>query len=170
MGDQFGQTNANLLPRVFSWFYFSINLGAFASTLLTPWLLSEFGSHVAFGVPGFLMLLATLVFWMGRNKFVHIPPGGKDFVVQVFSREGLGSIGRLFIIYAFVAMFWSLFDQTGSSWVLQAEKMDRNFMGITWLSSQVQAIKPILIMMLIPLEIALSQENMEDFLQKQGTR
>ncbi len=150
VGDQFGQTNANLLPRVFSWFYFSINLGAFASTLLTPWLLSQFGPHVAFGVPGFLMFLATMFFWLGRNNFVHIPPGGKDFIAQVFSREGLGSIARLFIIYAFVAMFWSLFDQTGSSWVLQAEKMDRNFLGITWLSSQIQAINPILIMVLIP--------------------
>ena len=35
VGDQFGQTNASLLERVFALFYFSINLGAFISTLLT---------------------------------------------------------------------------------------------------------------------------------------
>jgi POT family proton-dependent oligopeptide transporter len=36
VGDQFGTGNKSLLTQVFNWFYFSINLGAFASTLLTP--------------------------------------------------------------------------------------------------------------------------------------
>jgi len=150
VGDQFGKSNQNLLEKVFGWFYFSINLGAFASTLLTPWLLAHYGPHVAFGVPGILMALATLFFWMGRNVFVHIPPGGMEFIRETFSKEGLGSMSKLFIIYAFVAMFWALFDQTGSAWVLQAENMDRNFLGFTWLSSQIQAINPIMIMVLIP--------------------
>jgi POT family proton-dependent oligopeptide transporter len=150
VGDQFGKSNQGLLEKVFGWFYFSINLGAFASTLLTPWLLAHYGPHVAFGVPGILMALATLFFWMGRNVFVHIPPGGMEFLRETFSKEGLGSMSKLFIIYAFVAMFWALFDQTGSAWVLQAEKMDRSFLGFTWLSSQIQAINPIMIMVLIP--------------------
>ncbi|MEE2751784.1 MAG: MFS transporter, partial [Myxococcota bacterium] len=55
VGDQFGKSNSHLLEKVFGWFYFSINLGAFASTLLTPWLLAKYGPHVAFGVPGILM-------------------------------------------------------------------------------------------------------------------
>ena len=59
VGDQFGRSNQTLLEKIFGWFYFSINLGAFASTLLTPWLLQNYGSHVAFGVPGILMALAT---------------------------------------------------------------------------------------------------------------
>ena len=150
VGDQFGKSNQNLLEKVFGWFYFSINLGAFVSPLLTPWLLANYGPHVAFGVPGILKALATLFFWMGRNVFIHIPPGGMSFIREIFSREGLGSISKLFVIYAFVAMFWALFDQTGSAWVLQAEKMDRNFLGFTWLSSQIQAINPIMIMVLIP--------------------
>ncbi|MBC7980447.1 MAG: MFS transporter, partial [Armatimonadetes bacterium] len=61
VGDQFGQRNARLLHRIFNWFYFSINLGAFASMLLTPWLLEWYGPHWAFGVPGVLMAIATLV-------------------------------------------------------------------------------------------------------------
>jgi POT family proton-dependent oligopeptide transporter len=48
-------------------------------------------------------------------------------------------------------VFWSLFDQTGSSWVLQAEKMDRHLFGIRWLSSQIQALNPVLVMLFIPL-------------------
>ena len=151
VGDQFGKSNANLLEKVFGWFYFSINLGAFISTLLTPWLLDVYGPHIAFGIPGILMALATVFFWMGRKVFIHIPPGGTAFLKETFSKEGLGSVARLFIIYGFVAMFWALFDQTGSKWVLQAENMDRNFLGTEWLSSQIQAINPIMIMVFIPI-------------------
>ncbi len=150
VGDQFGTRNKHLLEKVFGWFYFSINFGAFASTLLTPWLLDRYGPHVAFAVPGILMAVATLAFWMGRKKFVHVPPGGLAFVRETFSGEGLRVIVRLCIIYVFVAMFWALFDQTGSAWVLQAERMDRRWLGHEWLSSQIQAANPLLIMILIP--------------------
>jgi POT family proton-dependent oligopeptide transporter len=150
VGDQFGKTNANLLEKVFSWFYFSINLGAFVSSALTPILLDRYGPHVAFGVPGALMFLATFAFWLGRRRFIHVPPGGRKFLKEATSREGLGALARLFVIYAFVAMFWALFDQTGSSWIDQAEHMDRHFLGVEWLPSQLQAINPVLVMVLIP--------------------
>jgi len=151
VGDQFGNSNAHLLERGFSWFYFSINLGAFVSSLLTPLLLAKLGPAWAFGLPGIFMALATFCFWLGRNRFVHIPPGGRSFLKEGFSREGFGSVSRLFVIYLFVAPFWALFDQTGSSWVLQAEKMNRHFLGIDWLSSQIQALNPILVLILTPL-------------------
>lgn len=151
VGDQFGNQNRDLLPRIFNWFYWSINLGAFVSTLLTPWLLEWYGPHFAFGVPGILMALATLVFWIGRHKFVHIPPGGKQFQRELLSKEGIGAILKLSAIYVFVAIFWALFDQSGSSWVLQAENMDRNWLGVEWLPSQIQALNPILILTFIPL-------------------
>ncbi len=151
VGDQFGSSNRRLIPRVFNWFYWSINLGAFASTLLTPWLLEWHGPHLAFGVPGVLMAIATLVFWMGRWKFVHIPPQGAKVVRELLSGEGLKALLKLSAIYAFVAIFWALFDQSGSSWVLQAENMDLRFLGITWLPSQIQALNPILILVFIPL-------------------
>ncbi len=153
VGDQFGKSNAHLMERIFGWFYLSINLGAFVSTLLTPWLLSnpKYGPAWAFGIPGVLMAAATVFFWMGRKVFIHIPAGGPDFIKETFSAKGLGSMGKLFGIYLFVAMFWALFDQTGSAWVMQAEKMNRNFMGFEWLSSQIQAINPIMIICLVPL-------------------
>jgi POT family proton-dependent oligopeptide transporter len=151
LGDQFGQTNSGLLSRAFAWFYFAINLGAFVSSLATPWLLEHWGASVAFAVPGILMLLATLTFWAGRHRFVHIPPGGMRFVREAFSRIGLGALGRLCIIYLFVAVFWSLFDQTASSWVLQAQHMDREILGYEVLPAQIQAANPLLVMLLIPL-------------------
>ena len=150
LGDQFGQSNQGLLSRAFAWFYFAINLGAFFSSLATPWMLARFGSTVAFGVPGVLMLVATLTFWAGRHKFVHIPPGGRKFMKEAFSKRGLGALGRLSIVYVFVAVFWSLFDQTGSSWVLQARHMNAVILGVELLPAQVQAANPLLVMLLIP--------------------
>ena len=151
VGDQFSQSNSHLLPRVFGWFYFSINLGAFFATLLIPWLLDTYGSSVAFGVPGILMLLATIIFWSGRNRFVHVPAGKKLFIKEVFSKQGMNVLTRLGALYIFIAMFWSLFDQTASSWILQAEKMDRSIFGIELLPSQLPAANPLLVMLLIPI-------------------
>jgi len=150
VGDQFGATNQYLLSRIFGWFYFSINTGAFASMLATPWLLKQYGPSIAFAVPGILMLAATLVFWSGRHRFVHIPPAGMGFVREALSGAGLKVLARLCSIYVFVAVFWALFDQTGSSWVLQAEHMDRHIFGIEVLPSQIQAANPLLVMLLIP--------------------
>ncbi len=171
VGDQFGRRNQHLLSKVFGWFYFSINLGAFASTLLTPLLLKHLGPGFAFGLPGVLMLIATWVFWLGRRKFVHVPAGGFGAVKEAFSGDGMRAIRNLVPIYLFVAVFWSLFDQTGSAWVQQAENMDRHWEIVQWLPaqlgasrwlpdplqsvdllpSQIQAVNPILILILIPL-------------------
>ena len=151
VGDQFGSDNKHLISRAFGWFYFSVNFGSFFSILLIPWLLKVSGPRLAFSVPAGLMFIATVIFWSGRRKFVHIPPGGKTFLRDTFTREGFAALGRLAAIFAFVAIFWSLWDQSGGEWVLQAEKMDLRFMGITWLSSQIQAVNGIMILAFIPL-------------------
>ena len=151
VGDQFGKTNSILLTKVFSWFYLSINLGAFISTLLTPYLLHNYGPWLAFGIPGVLMFIATYIFWLGRHVFIHIQPKGLSFFKKLLSKESIYSILKLSIIYIFIAIFWSLFDQTGSTWVLQAEKLNRNWLGINWYSSQIQSINPIMILIFAPL-------------------
>ena len=151
VGDQFGKTNSILLTKVFSWFYLSINMGAFVSTLLTPYLLHNYGPWLAFGIPGVLMFIATYIFWLGRHIFIHIPPKGLSFFKKIISKESMYSILKLSIIYIFIAIFWSLFDQTGSTWVLQAENLNRTWLGIEWYSSQIQSINPIMILILAPL-------------------
>ena len=150
LGDQFSSTNSHLLSKAFYWFYFAINFGAGLSTLLTPWLLNHIGPHLAFGVPGLLMLLATWVFWLGRREYVHIPARGKTFLRELLTRDSLLAMWRLTPIYLFVAVFWALYDQTGSAWVLQARNMDLYWMGVEWLPSQIQFVNPFLIMLLIP--------------------
>jgi len=179
VGDQFNKKNAHLVNRVFDLFYWMINFGAFFSSLLTPELLKRYGHQVAFGIPGVLMLLATIVFWMGRKEYVHVPPTGKNpnsFVAVVshalmnFGKrqkgqslldvakahfpeeavEGAKAALRVGVLFITVSIFWSLFDQGGSTWVLLAKKMDLNFFGYQINEAQIQAINPIMILALIP--------------------
>ena len=55
---------------------------------------------------------------------------------------------RLLGIFAAV-VFWALFDQKGSSWVLQARRMELGLWGRTIDPAQLQALNPFLIMALI---------------------
>jgi POT family proton-dependent oligopeptide transporter len=102
------------------------------------------------------MFIATVIFWLGRHKFIAIPAvGWTQFKHDALSPKGRKALINLSGIYLFIAVFWSLYDQTGSSWVLQAEKMDRHVTLGSYtfelLASQIQAINPILIMAFIPI-------------------
>jgi POT family proton-dependent oligopeptide transporter len=79
VGDQFSQANKALAKIVFDAFYWTINFGSFFASLLMPIFLRSYGPAVAFGIPGILMGIATLIFWMGRKQYVRVPPThGKD--------------------------------------------------------------------------------------------
>src|SRR5438128_10921940 len=125
VGDQFGDSNKHLLSKMFGWFYFSINAGSFISSLLCPWLLGnpKYGPGWAFGVPGIAMLIATLFFWGGRKKMVHVPPAGLGYLRETFSREGLTTLARIAMVYVLLLVFWALWGMSnGVEWTLQAEK------------------------------------------------
>lgn len=180
VGDQFKANQQHLLKKVYELFYFMINFGSFFSTLITPWTLKAYGPSVAFGIPGVLMFFATFVFWMGRNEYVHVPPtksdgnGFMNVIMTAFSNQSKRKAGESFLdvaavkhgkenveaskavldiakLFAAISVFWALFDQHGSSWVIQAMNMDLNFMGMQFEASQIAAWNPIMVMGLIPL-------------------
>ena len=151
VGDQFTAVNQHLISRVYGWFYFSINFGSAFATMWIPALLERHGPDVAFAVPGIFMALATIIFWFGRHRFVHVPPSGMAFIKDVFGPVGRQTMLKLASVYVFVAVFWSLWDQTASAWVIQAKKMNLHFLGKDWLPSQIQTANPIFTLTLIPL-------------------
>jgi proton-dependent oligopeptide transporter, POT family len=215
VGDQFDQTNKHRAKVVFDAFYWIINFGSFFASLLMPIFLRHLGPAFAFGVPGVLMFISTVIFWLGRKQYVMIPPAPPNphsflrvsrsaiasgmrgqilaaiavatatgsfllmpkfgFViaaclalVAVIAFGGLGvwlqldavrdkhpadaiagarSVLRVLVLFALVTPFWSLFDQKASTWVLQADAMDKP----SWFQpSQMQALNPMLVMLLIP--------------------
>jgi POT family proton-dependent oligopeptide transporter len=61
--------------------------------------------------------------------------------------DGVRAVLRVLVLFALVTPFWSLFDQKASTWVLQADAMTKPH----WFqSSQMQALNPLLVMLLIP--------------------
>jgi len=78
VGDQFDQSNKHLAKIVFDAFYWIINFGSFFASLLMPIFLHNYGPSVAFGIPGVLMFIATVIFWSGRRKYVRVPPAPPD--------------------------------------------------------------------------------------------
>lgn len=246
VGDQFDRSNQHLMSKVFNAFYFSINFGSFFSTLLIPYTLKHYGPAVAFGLPGILMAVATFIFWLGRDKYVHIEPKGDSNKLMIFLNvvaalaisyyvcdmnkgfgyafldgqgplllmtlllvilsafifqkqwfatpgnfiginlyalthggfkaaenrytaktvEGIKAVWNVLLVFAFIPIFWALYDQNGSEWVLQAQNLNRNFMGVEWQAEQVQAINPILILTFIPLFTFL----LFPFIEKMGVK
>lgn len=157
LGDQYRDARPGSISEGYSLFYISINLGAFISTLLTPLLLQRYGPQVAFGVPGVLMAIATFIFWRGRSRYISQPPTSlRKYLRELREPEHRVATLRVLLLFALLSVFWALFDQTGSSWVLQAEAMNRVIhlpfgLHIEVLASQVQALNPILILILAPL-------------------
>jgi len=162
VGDQFGSQNKHLIERVYGWFYFSINFGSFFSTLLTPAILKrkgwfadvvpeDYAAAVAFGLPGVLMLAATIIFWLGRYKYAHVPPGGAKFLREAFGPLGKETVLRLAPLFFFILFFWTLYDQTASAWVQQAKDLDCRILGLDLQPAQIQAVNPLLVMLYIPL-------------------
>lgn len=78
VGDQFDQGNKHLAKLVYDAFYWTINFGSFFASLLMPIFLRSHGPAIAFGIPGALMFVATFVFWLGRRKYVMVPPSPPD--------------------------------------------------------------------------------------------
>jgi len=85
VGDQFDSKTKHLAKIVFDAFYWIINFGSFFASLLMPLFLVTFGPSVAFGIPGVLMGVATLVLWLGRRMYVIVPvsPNNPDSFMRV---------------------------------------------------------------------------------------
>lgn len=143
VGDQLGAQDERGLTKVYTWFYWAINFGAAFAFFVIPMVRREAGYHWAFGVPGIFMALATVIFWLGRKQYVRQPPSSGTETVGLwgilrygFARLGLGkkdlapaqekdakTVWRILMIFATVPMFWALWNQVNSTWVLQGNAM-----------------------------------------------
>lgn len=65
--------------------------------------------------------------------------------------SGIRSVWRVLSVFAFIPVFWALWDQSQSEWVVQASKMDLNFLGIRWEAEQISFVNAAFILAFIPL-------------------
>jgi len=180
LGDQFTAGNKHLMSKVYGWFYFSINAGSVLSTILIPLIYDRYGAKWAFGIPGILMALATVTFFLGRKTYINVPPSGVnknnfafisiyallnwrskkkkqsllDVAKEKFNHqkvEDVKTVYNVLAVFAFIPIFWALWDQNLSEWVLQATKMDRHILGINLLPEQIQTVNPFFLLVFIPI-------------------
>lgn len=274
MGDQFTSDQGDLIRKAYAAFYFSINFGSFFSFLIIPWIAAQqvplvadanffdrilwqmkeggFGGYSwAFGVPGILMALATLIFWSGTKHYIRRPPAratrtagfftvffeafrnshrapgsvrvasyisvltsavlpvlatagmltvalfdifssstptyvlgigwvavsllglwlGLLLVASLWFRSELpeafwvGARGRfdaqeiaaarsvapILAVFSFIVPFWTLWDQSLSTWVMQGSQMQSfRFLGLNVGAEQMQSLNAILVLILLP--------------------
>jgi len=180
VGDQFKPEQSHLLQKAYGAFYWAINLGSFFSFLVIPWIKDRHGYSLAFGVPGIFMAIATFIFWLGTKHYVRVPPNretksagffkvfwhalaGKrvsgqsfwDVARDRFSEKEIDaakSVLPILLVFALIPPFWSLFDQSNSTWVLQGEKMvPTRILGLDIGAEQMQSMNPLIVMILVPL-------------------
>lgn len=179
MGDQIPNKSPQLMTKAFNAFYWAINLGSFFSFLVIPAIEQHYGYSWAFAIPGIFMGIATFVFWLGNKRYHQVPPdsnsgragfwkilftllfhGGWEKAERLYgtsSIEDCRHILKVLSIFAFVIPFWSIFDQTASSWVAQGNTMTpiliplpgNNIWSIG--PEEIQAANPIFVMLFIPL-------------------
>ncbi len=145
MGDQFRANQGHLMQKAYGLFYWSINFGSFFSFLVIPLVARNYGYGWAFGIPGIFMAAATLIFWLGRRNYVHVPPtgpGSGSFWEMLFAGipgpgfwnrcrklypaeavEDARAACRVAGVFALIPFFWALWDQNSTTWVIQGEKM-----------------------------------------------
>jgi proton-dependent oligopeptide transporter, POT family len=123
VGDQFKRSQHHLLTNIYGWFYWAINLGATAAFFIIPMVHTHLGYAWAFGVPGLAMGLATFVFWLGRKRYVRQPPEREAKHAETETAADRSSLRRIALVFLPVPMFWALYNQTSSTWVLQGAKM-----------------------------------------------
>lgn len=85
--------------------------------------------------------------------------GKKEQTEQLYSEEermGARNMVRIIVTFLLVIPFWSLFDQTASSWLIQGKSMQELSFSLFGLqinfgAEQMQSINPLLVMVLIPM-------------------
>ena len=178
VGDQFDPNQDLVLRKVYGWFYWAINLGAAAGFFIIPMVRNHAGYSWAFGVPGIFMGLATLIFWLGTKHYIRQPPqrahqGAGFLTVTLYALahrgerkqgESIWSVAQnkfspeeveaaravlgILSIFITVPMFWALFNQVNSTWVLQGKNM-RPFYVLD--GETMQSAGAVLVMIWVPI-------------------
>ena len=123
VGDQFDKSNRSMAQKVYDAFYWIINFGSFFASLLMPLILKAWGASVAFGLPGLLMLAATLILWSGRKKYVHQPARGANphsFLKVVLTALKAGGLGLAVAVIGLLGAAYSLSQMASLGFVAAA--------------------------------------------------
>jgi POT family proton-dependent oligopeptide transporter len=159
----------------FSIFYMGINIGAVLAPLAIGYLaqgesfkrfLSSMGFapnsgwHWGFGAAGVGMIAGLAVYMLCGKSLAHVgtqvKKRGTEKVADAAANQPLTAgdwkrIGAILIFFAFTMLFWSAYEQKGSSLNLFAKDLVRTeFFGMSFPSSYLQSCTPLFVIFLAP--------------------
>lgn len=148
------QGKSHLLSQAFSWFYMAINIGAASTTTTLPFIRDRYGYGAAFMAPTILMVVSLAIFYFGKR---HYPKEDMRALAKTpktpqEKHEERTVLLRLSGLFALVVFFWSVFDQSYSTWTLFARDylaLETPFGRIP--PDAIQGLNSILIVLLSPL-------------------
>lgn len=120
----------------FTIFYMGINLGAFSGPLLCDWLRVHYGYHYGFAAAGVGMVLGLIVYVIGQRRLVEFcqdsTTGGDEATgpgpAKVQREDGpprrvvVDRVVVLLVVFAFVILFWTAFEQSANVLLVWADK------------------------------------------------
>jgi POT family proton-dependent oligopeptide transporter len=161
----------------------AVQAASLAAKLGAPLLLVLWGPRAAFGAAALALAAAVLLARRARAGAADgpVPPERHGFlrvVARALARLGTGKPGqdwlelardvhpaeavagaravlRLLPVFAALGLFWALFDQRASTWVFQARQLDLSVGGVQLSPAQLQALSPLLVLVVAPLLAAL---------------
>ncbi len=144
----------HLMSQAFSWFYMAINIGAASTTTTLPFIRDRYGYSAAFIAPTILMAVSLGIFYLGKK---HYPKEDMRALARVpvsveQRHENRATLIRISGLFALIVFFWSVFDQSYSTWTLFARDyliLDTPFGRIP--PDAIQGLNPIMIVALSPL-------------------
>jgi len=142
----------------FSIFYMGINIGAMISPIVCGWIGQTISYRYGFAAAGVGMIFGLVQYQLGRKNLgtagrdpaprrVNLAEGGRG----EWTSEEIRRLLALGILVAASAIFWSLFEQAGSTLNLFAEDKTRNeAFGVAFPSSWFQSLNSIFLILFAP--------------------
>ena len=101
----------------------------------------------ATGMKGFLGLAGSMIFNSKEETSLRFPES---------EQRGMRNLARVLIVFLLIIPFWSLYDQTASTWVLQGKEMQSIDLScgnikFSFGAEEMQSFNPLLIMIFVPL-------------------
>ncbi len=148
-----------LRSAAFMWFYVAINIGAFLSTIIVPWLRDRnepFGLQqayaIAFQFPAWVMVASLIVFALGKPFYTLEPIERRESTPEE-RKEQRAALKRLFPIFFLIVFFWIVYEPNDSLWIyFVRDYINRNLFGMDKPiePDKFQWINPLLVLLLVP--------------------
>lgn len=103
---------------------------------------------VLHAVPTICLALVVFLAFAGPGVYLRVENARGQHADDAI--EGVRSVLRVLVLFALVTPFFSLFDQKATTWVLQGNTMQLPEWSWFKTASQMQAVNPLLVMILIP--------------------